>query len=173
MDVPSNDFDKTAGERVEEYKMLMQNLAEYGSRRLTINAVFVGFNTVFLAALGGLLATAKLDSWRTAASVALVALVIMPVNILWRSTLAGYQRGLDLRYSYIKKLEVKFREHWHDEGAGLVLLLNEPRPKERLPYRHTSLERRLAGYFLILYPLIAVLIAVLTYLVTTNLIPAF
>jgi len=173
MDAPTNDFDKTAGERVEEYKMLMQNLAEYGSRRLTINAVFVGFNTVFLAALGTVLASAKFDSWRTAVAVGVVTLVIMPVNVLWRSTLAGYQQGLDLRYGYIKKLEAKFRDHWHDPDVGLVSLLNQPKPKERLPYRHTSLERRLAGYFLILYPVIAVIVAVLTYLIANKLIPSF
>ena len=43
-------------ERIEEYKAILENHAEVSARRQRTNDIFVGLNTVFLTALGFLLA---------------------------------------------------------------------------------------------------------------------
>jgi len=153
-------------ERIEEYKLLVEALAQYGSRRLATNTVFVGFNTLFLAALASLLSSTHFDSWWLVAKVAVIALVITPVNIIWIRMLITYRAGLKERYNYIQTIEQEFqrrRQEPYDKIGLYSRLYSNP-----VKHYHTTSELALAWYFIILYPLILLVVAVTTYLVVSG-----
>jgi hypothetical protein len=157
-------------ERIEEYKVVAENLAHYASHRLTTNAVFVGVNTLFLAAIGSLLYSARFDSWWLGAKVAVISLAITPVNVIWIRMLTAYRSGLKDRYDYIKIIEQEFQRR-RQEPNGKIGLWSYLFPHKDIKHHHTSSEVALAWYFTILYPLILLVVAVMIYLVTNGYIP--
>lgn len=155
----------TTFERIEEYKVAAENLAQYGSRRLTTNTVFVGFNTLFLVAIGSLLYSTQFDSWWLSAKVAIISLAITPVNVIWIRMLMAYRSGLKKRYKYIKTIEHEF-QHRRQEPNDKIGLWSYLYPDEKIKQHHTTPELALAWYFTMLFPLILLVVAVMIYLVT-------
>lgn len=158
-------------ERIEEYKAVLDNLASYASRRQMTNNVFVGLNSLFLTALAFLLTTAW-NSWATAFLVVASALSILPINVTWYVGLRRYDYGIRMRLQYIQDIEGEFLErrgYAPDSLAiGLYRRLQKPGYARTA---HTRLEVRLALYFIVLYPAVALIVCVLTYLSQTRVIP--
>jgi hypothetical protein len=96
-------------ERIEEYKVVVENTAQFASRRVTTNTVFVGFNTLFLAAIATFLSSTHFDSWWLIAKIAVISLAITPVNMIWIRILKGYRIALEDRYEYIQTIEQEFQ----------------------------------------------------------------
>lgn len=156
---------------IVEYEAGLDNLAEYGTRRLTTSAIFIGFNTIALTGFGVLIAPAHFDSWRTAIEAGLLALAISPINVLWIAALAQYRRGLNTRYVFLQHLERSIFPSRDVDHQGLISVLHRPRKNGKYGHRHTSIEIALAVYFLFLFLVAALLMSVITYLVQTGSLP--
>ena len=156
-------------ERIEEYKVLAENLAQLGARRLTTNTVFVGFNTLFMVAIASLLSSTHFDSWWLVAKVAAISIAITPVNVIWIHMLMTYRIALKDRYDYIKTIEQEFQRR-RQEPNDKIGLWSKLYPSP-IKHRHTLHEIALARYFTIFYPLILLVVAVMIYLVTNGYIP--
>ena len=81
----------------DEYKAIVEHVDRMSSRRQTAHNFFIGLHTVFMAGLGALLVSGGFSSWLTVGEVFGITLALLPLNLLWRSTLRRYQGGLRLR----------------------------------------------------------------------------
>jgi hypothetical protein len=174
-------------ERIEEYKSVLENLVQLSLRRQNTNNVFVGLNTVFLSGLGLLLLSTRVASWWVVGATAALTLAILPLNLNWRAAIRRYKAGVNVRKEYLEEIETEFTERRGGGGSsggmgggsagqpnqpllGLFLRIRDTPLKT---HGNSELEMRLATYFLVLYPLITLLVALLTGLVTLQIIPGF
>jgi hypothetical protein len=181
-----------AFERIGEYQAVLEDLGRLSARRQNLNDVFVAINSLFLTGLGVLLVMTRLDSWWLAEAVGLMALAITPINVIWRTAILRYKSEVTTHVYYLSSIEREFRQR-REATAGRLSEVRDPEVKShkgRLPegeiqigfylYNDTRrrlhggksrLESRLADYFVGLFPGIALLVAVLTYLITNGIIP--
>jgi hypothetical protein len=146
-------------EILEEFKIVMENAAALSTRRQAINDVFVAINSIFLSGIGVLVATSHLASWNTVGILAALSLAILPINLTWRRMLATYRQLLADHYAALQAMEARFQF-----SANINTVLSKRQST-------TQMERGLATYFALLYPALAVVVGVLTYLKTNHLIP--
>jgi hypothetical protein len=177
-------------ERIEEYKAVLDNLVQLSARRQNTNNVFVGLNTIFLTGLGILLLSTRFTSWWIAGAALALTLAITPLNLTWRVAIIRYKRGINVRKEYLQEIEQEFRQRRAQTAQGPVGLEGKEgvegtaagapplglflKVRETTLHRHgnTELELRLVTYFLVLYPLITLVVGILTYLVSSRVIPA-
>jgi hypothetical protein len=167
-------------ERIEEYKAVLVDIAETSARRQNANAVYITLNTILLTGLGAFLVTSGFSSWWSLGVVVALAITSVPINLTWRTGLIHYRRGLTNRYRYLVTIEDEFRARRGaargGESIGLqhfVLQAQQERGGPYSPYLSPSmgyLEARLATFFLLLYPFVAVLTGILIYLVSSQLV---
>jgi hypothetical protein len=86
-----------------------------------------------------------------------ITIIILPINVAWRSALFRYGRGLAYRYDYLREIEQEFRTRRgivaNQPEIGLFLRLKDA----GLPQKgHMPFETPLAMYFIFLYPLIVI-----------------
>lgn len=138
--------------------------------RQNLNDVFVAVSTVFLTGLGVLLVMTNLKSWWLVAGVGVITFTITPMNLTWRTALERYRLQTRTHVNYLSAIENEFRQRRE-------AIEGEP-PQGELPigyflYNYSlrrphagniRIEKRLATYFLGLYPAIMLLVATLTYL---------
>lgn len=160
-------------ERIDEYKALLDNLAGASLSRQNMNNIFIGLNTVALTALGFFISGHfNLAMWSTAIAVAIVTLTVMPVNFIWIITLTRYGQRAKQNYEYLREIEREFRERRGSSSGRPEIgwfLRVESLGVSR--YGHTQLERILARYFFFFYPVICLILVVLTWLVQNHIIP--
>lgn len=160
-------------ERIEEYKAVLDDTAQAANRRRTDNTLFVGLNTLFLTGLG-LVASPQAGSWGAVLTLTIVTLIALPVNVFWRTSLTYWMKSLSVREEYIRSIEQEFRTRSSLSAGelpiGLYLYL---RSKQVGRLNALRLERRLALFFLLIYPLATLLVAVLTWTLRTPLLPPF
>jgi hypothetical protein len=168
MDHPSGPPDIPASERIEAYKILIENLERLAARRQAVNGVFVTLNTIFLTAIGVLISTHLdwLNSWSGPVALLVIAVAITPLNVAWLLTLGRYAQGNQIRYTLLEKIETRFPP---EAGIGLYQQLKE----EGLgAYYNTRPDRFLAAYFVFFYLVACLLAAVLAALVQQGVIPS-
>jgi hypothetical protein len=112
LDIPIFDipiFDIPIAARIESYKIVVENLERFASRRQLANNVFVSLNTVFLTAIGVFISThlSALNSWSGTIALLVIAIAITPINVLWLFALNRYVLGDEARYRYRVELESK------------------------------------------------------------------
>jgi hypothetical protein len=190
MTTSSGDTGSYVFERIEEYKAVLENLVQLSLRRQNTNNVFVGLNTVFLSGLGLLLLSTHVASWWVVGATAAFTLAILPLNLNWRRAIRRYKAGINVRKEYLEEIETEFSERRGGGGTGggawatgggpagqpsqpLLGLFLRIRDTPLKTHGNSELELRLATYFLALYPLITLLVALLTGLVTLQIIPRF
>lgn len=158
-------------ERMEEYKVVLETQAQISARRQHMNDVYIGLNTVFLTALGLLLVQSHLDTWWVFVVVCAVTLAIMPLNLTWRAALSRYRNILSFRFDYLRESEQEFRV-WKGKVTGPSAGLHLREKELGLHLKgNTQLEIRLATYFICLYPVLALVVGILIYLIQVHLIP--
>lgn len=159
-------------ERMEEYKAVLETQAQISARRQHMNDVYIGLNTVFLTALGLLLVQSHLDTWWVFVVVSAVMIAIMPINLTWRAALNRYGNMLSFRFDYLREIEQEFRV-WKGKITGPSAVGLHLREKELDLHQknNTQLEIHLATYFVCLYPVLALIVGVLVYLIQVHLIP--
>jgi len=164
----------------EEYIAVMEDASSTSSRRQTTNDVFVGINVIFLTALGILLISSSGDTWWLTIEVGFLAASILPLNIFWLAALRNYRNLLGIRYQYLLEIELNNPALFHGfkvgDSGGLHMQLS------RLPgyrrgrrgyrtSRSAAIEIPLAVYFLLLYPMITLALALLTFLTGMGILP--
>lgn len=163
-------------ERIEEYKVVLEEHGRLSARRQNLNDVFVAINTIFLTAIGILVFQSKFDSWWFVGAVGAVTLAIVPINMTWRTAIDRYKSEIKVHVDYLISIEREFRRR-REANAGKPLdgelpvgfyLYNTIR--RRAHGGKSRIEKRLATYFIILYPMITLVVAALTYVVTNGLI---
>jgi hypothetical protein len=155
-------------ERMEEYKAILDNLAQVSARRQHVNQLYASLNTVFLTGLGILLLQTHLNSWWIVAVVSAITLAILPLNLTWRKALIRYKDSIAFRYEYLEEIENEFRLRRGEPDIGIFLRFKE---SGKHLAGHTHIEIQLATYFLWLYPLITLIMGLLVYLVKIHFIP--
>jgi hypothetical protein len=190
MATSSSDTGPNVFERIEEYKAVLENLVQLSLRRQNTNNVFVGLNTVFLTGVGLLLLSTRFASWWVVGATAALTLAILPLNLNWRAAIRRYKAGINVRKEYLEEIETEFRERRGGGGTGetsvgtgggaagqpgkpLLGLFLRIRDTSLKTHGNSELEVRLATYFLVLYPIITLLVALLTGLVTLRIVPRF
>jgi hypothetical protein len=173
---PSSAKPASTFERMEEYKVVLEEHGRLSARRQNLN-VFVAINTIFLTAIGFVLFQSKLDSWWFVGAVTAIALAITPINLTWRTAIDRYKNEIRVHIEYLSAIEREFRHRREASESGLregelpigFYLYNSV--KRRPHGGKARIEKRLATYFITLYPVISIVTATLTYLVTNKLIP--
>ena len=141
-------------------------------RRQHINDLYIGLNTVFLTALGFLILQSGLNTWWIAAIVGAIGAVVTPLNLVWRATLVRYGQHLALRFDYIREVEKDLQESYRGSGVRSDVGVHLRVKKAGMHRKgNTQLERVLATYFIVLYPTLAVVVAVIVLLARMQLIP--
>jgi hypothetical protein len=159
---------------LEEYKNIAEQTGGLSDRRQVTNDIYVALNTLFLTSFGYLLTTSHLKTWVPAFVVAAITIVSWFINVTWRRLLEQYRQLIKVRVDYLKAIEQRFPEKSGDVARGMYLeeakLYDAGHQTGRL-FGFTRLEKRLNTVFLVLYPLLAVVITGLTYLVAQGIIP--
>lgn len=156
------------GAHAEEYRTVMENYAQLAIRRQNLNSLFVGLNAFFLTGLGFLLSKALFNSWLLVYELGAIAAVILPMNVTWLIALTRYIFQINIHFDYLKSIERDSAPASSSQSAAAspgVLSAMDARAGEK-HYGTSQLERGLAIYFVILYPLITVLVAGLTYAIS-------
>jgi hypothetical protein len=143
--------------RFDEYKAILENLQQLAGRRQSGNNIFVALNTTFLTATGVFLSTQPMfwKTWTTTAAVGVITLVVTPINILWLVALHRYLRGNKVRYDLLKEIE----KPW--PAPGLYRSMNDTSN----PDFNIQPEIWLARYFTGLFPLVCIIIALITLMI--------
>jgi hypothetical protein len=161
-------------DRFEEYKAVMLNYANVQTRRQNASNLFTSLNVVFLGAVGFLFLISHLTSWVAVGALGALALSVLPVNMSWLRTLNRYQRVIMRNYVYLQEIERELQESQAENRQGLPdigIYLRQGDAKYTAKHGIPKLETELAVYFLFLYPAIAVLAGVITYLITSGIMP--
>jgi mRNA-degrading endonuclease HigB of HigAB toxin-antitoxin module len=149
---------------IEEYKTIIEQTSSLSDRRQVTNDIYVALNTLFLTGLGFLLTSFHLRTWWPTLALAGVTLVSWIINGTWLGLLRQYRELIRFRVDYLKQLEKHYFSKPGDMKKGIYLAESDLYDNKGKNFGFTRLELRLVWLFLILYPLIAVIVAALTYL---------
>lgn len=168
----------------KEYLAVAADTAKLSDRRQTVSDLFLGINSLFLAAAGFVAISSHLTSWWAAIIVGAITCITIIFNIIWLRLIGRYRTLISLRIRYLEALETALQA----EGTfSQVAILSED-GKQSIPvkrgvylveqdsslYRKGAkvgfyrLERALVRTFIAAYIILAVAEAVLTYFVTSH-----
>jgi hypothetical protein len=143
------------------YAATLQYIESVSSRRQTVNSIYLSINVALLTGLGYLAIVSHLRSWWVVGFAAFLTLAVLPINLYWLLALRTYRKVLG------------------PAQDGLVVLEQSPEIGVKIRGGHfahgvstTSNEMALARYFLVIYPLSTVAMAVLVFLVTNHTVTA-
>jgi hypothetical protein len=152
-------------DRGDEYRVIIENLEQLASRRQSANNVYITLNTLFLTTIGIFISThlSALNTWSAPIALFALAAVIIPVNVSWLIGLRRYERGNQIRYTYLKDIEDATTPE--EAKKGLYHRLED----ENLgPQANIRSERFLATYFALFYLLVAITSTVVAALVQSG-----
>ncbi len=139
------------------YAATLQYIESVSSRRQTVNSIYLSINVALLTGLGYLALVSHLRNWWVVGFAAFLTLAVLPINLYWLSALRTY------------------REVLRPAQNGLAVLEQSPEIGIKVRGGHfahglstASNEMALARYFLVIYPVSAVAIAVLVFLVANH-----
>ena len=169
----------------KEYLSLAEDTAKLSDRRQTVGDLFLGINSLFLAAAGFVAISGHLVSWWAVIICGTIAMITLLINSIWFRLIGRYRNLINLRIHYLQALERRLQEigmfnaiSMTFEGSkeatpvmrGIYLIENTFAQYKKGPkvgfYR---LERQLVVVFIFAYILLAVAVAVLTYFVSLKL----
>lgn len=139
------------------YAAILQYIESVSSRRQTVNSFYLSINVALLTGLGYLAIVSHLRSWWVVGIAAFLTLAVLPINLAWLSAISTYRKVLQPAQKGLEVLEqspeiaIKIRGGHFAHGVST-----------------TSNEMTLARYFLVIYPLSTVAMAVLVLLVTNH-----
>jgi hypothetical protein len=158
-------------ERLGEYTTLLEDSASISNRRQGTNEVLIGFNLAILSGIGFLLLTTHFHTWALPGVILLISAIMTPINWAWRRTLAFYQKLIAYRLAYLTEIEQEFRDRTGNMSIGLFIRMKKDLYGDTRRSGTTHTERRIAAIFVFVYPILTVLVSVLTALEIFNVIP--
>jgi len=166
----------------KEYQTVAEDTAKLSDRRQTVGDLFLGINSLFLAAIGFVAISGHLTSWWAVFICSAIMIITLLINSIWFRLIGRYRNLINLRIHYLQALERQLQESgmftsvaMAVEGSkepvhiarGIYLIENSFTQYKKGPkvgfYR---LERQLVIVFMFAYVLLTVAVAVLTYLVS-------
>lgn len=171
--------------RFAEYTAIMETTGRLSDRRQTTNNHYVSLNVLFLTALGYLIFFSRLANWWIVVALSVMTITATIINSTWLRLIHRYTRLIGIRISYLEGLENLLRAtgqyaEVHVAAGkqervvpfGIFHLERELIfAKEAQGYGMSQLEKSLVWVFLAAFPLVTALIALLTYLITSHIIP--
>jgi hypothetical protein len=167
-----------------EYLAIAENTTKLSDRRQTVSDLFVGVNSLFLAATGLIAVNNHLTSWWAVIVVAAIAGMAIIINLIWSGLIRRYRALISLRIRYLEGLERMLQANGTFGDMKLVsedgkqelpatrgIYLIEQNSKLYSKGAKMGFYRLELGLVIVLsvaYALTAVGAGVLTYLVTTH-----
>lgn len=165
-----------------EYVAISENTARLSDRRQTVSDLFLGINSLFLAAAGFVAVSSHLTTWWAVTIVGAITVVTLIINSIWYRLIGRYRTLINLRIRYLEALERAMQEQGifttitlaseDDEKTvpvprGVYLVEKEsPLYRKGAKVGFYKLERDLVNIFIFAYLALAIAEAILTYLVT-------
>ena len=118
-----------------EYLAIAENTAKLSDRRQTVSDLFLGVNSLFLAAAGFVAVSDNLKSWWAVGIVLAITVIAIVINSIWYRLIRRYRALISLRIRYLEALERALQEvGTFDE----VMLSSEDTRKNSGSTRHLS-----------------------------------
>ena len=170
-----------------EYLAIAENTAKLSDRRQTVSDLFLGVNSLFLAAAGFVAVSNHLTSWWAVGIVVAIAVIAVFINSIWLRLIKRYRTLISLRIRYLEALERALQK----AGTfGEVMLSSEDNKEKHTVLQGVylieqnsnlyskgskmgfyKLELGLVWVFIVAYIVLALASVVFTYLVTKNILP--
>ena len=166
----------------KEYQTVAEDTAKLSDRRQTVGDLFLGINSLFLAAIGFVAISGHLTSWWAVFICSAITIITLFINSIWFRLIGRYRNLINLRIHYLQALERQLQESgmftsvaMAVEGSkepvhiarGIYLIENSFTQYKKGPkFGFYRLERQLVIVFMFAYVLLTVVVAVLTYLVS-------
>ena len=167
-----------------EYLAIAENTAKLSDRRQTVSDLFLGINSLFLAAAGFVAVSNRLTSWWAVAIVFAITAIAAIINSIWIRLIGRYRALISLRIRYLEGLERLLQANGTFGDMKLVLEDSQKEvPATRGIYLieqnsdlyskgskmgFYKLELGLVWVFFVAYIVLAVASVVFTYLVTAQ-----
>ena len=172
---------------LKEYLAIAENTAKLSDRRQTVSDLFLGVNSLFLAAAGFVAWSENLNSWWAVGIVLAITVITIVMNSIWYRLIKRYRTLISLRIRYLEALELALQ----DAGTfGSIILISEDGREKHTVSRGVylieqksnlynkgakigfyKLELGLVWVFIFASSALAVASGVLTYLVTNHILP--
>lgn len=179
--------DKPDDKLFDEYTTIVENTAKLSDRRQTVSDLFLGVNSLFLAAAGFVAISSHLTSWWAVAITGAIAAVTLITNSIWLRLIGRYRTLINLRIRYLEALELALQS----QGTfGTIAIASEDSKKTTTVSRGVfliekdsslyrkgakvgffKLESNLVVTFMLAYVVLALAAAILTYLVINHYLP--
>ena len=105
-----------------EYLAIAENTAKLSDRRQTVSDLFLGVNSLFLAAAGFVAWSENLNSWWAVGIVLAITVITIVMNSIWYRLIKRYRTLISLRIRYLEALELALQ----DAGTfGSIILISE------------------------------------------------
>jgi len=168
-----------AVDRLDEYKIVLDDINRLSDRRQRSNDVFIALNGLFLTALGILLFASRLTTWWVPAALVVVSVVAVLINVIWLRSLRLYRRVSRAELQYANGLESLLRQSGAEpvslggqrEEFGVLSLVARRVYGKNANRGFSHLELLLASSLTLAYPILTLLVAALTYLITHGFLP--
>jgi len=169
---PAPEIKKAATpEIVAEWSAIMANVADRGSRRLFLTSIFIGVNTLFLAAEAYVAVTSHFAVWWGLIIVAALAIAIEPANWAWLQMVKVFRTLSARQYQVLVGMETRYAF-----AANLQTELTKVHPSRTKPGHgqfESTTETFLVEWFLALHILIIAAVAFADLLVIVYHAPPF
>lgn len=166
----------------KEYLAVAEDTAKLSDRRQTVGDLFLGINSLFLAAAGFVAISGHLTSWWSVIICGAITIITLLINSIWFRLIGRYRNLINLRIHYLQALERRLQE----TGMFTSVSMTFEGSKERIPIARGiylientftlykkgpkvgfyRLERQLVVVFMFAYILLAVAVAILSFLVS-------
>ena len=142
--------------KFEEYKLFVEDTANFSDRRQTVANIYVAVNSILLSAAAFLVKDAGLENRVVILTSILILLAGIAICILWAQIIFKYKKLIGLRMKELKKMERA------PEMAGCHQMylredeLYEPVGEKRTWLSFSNMEVRLPYVFMTLYSIFLV-----------------
>jgi hypothetical protein len=174
----------TSMPQFQYYLALMEDTTKLSDRRQTTNDLFVGLNVVFFTGMGALFYASHLKTWWVTGLFAAITAIAFFLNFTWIRLINRYSRLVGLRIAYMHQLESALQSQGifvadpllpgapgqSGPGTGIYTLEYQRLYTKNARFGFSRLERVLIVTFMIAYVLATIGVAVVTYLITINVI---
>lgn len=168
-------------DRFEEYKIVLDDINRLSDRRQRTNELFMALNGLLLTALGVLLFSSRLTTWWLSSILSVVSILAMFINGIWLRIIRAYLRVAHLEVEYACGIENLIGQSGADKvqlpggqaDFGILSLVFGRLATRNRRLGYSNLEIRLASLLILVYPMLALIVAGLTYLIVNGYLPPF
>ena len=140
------------GEPFEQYQLVVEETSRISERRHNTNNFFLSVNSILLGATALLI---QQSAGKGGALLLFLALLLITAGfvlcIFWLQLIRGYEKVLEFRFGYLRRLEVTYKERL----LQTITTQQKWREDHHVP-SFSGIEARIPVVFLVTYPIAAV-----------------